>query len=130
MSLVRDYLFTEPIFVGVDTTIAEARRLMEKKNIGAVVIANNDAKPVGIFTERDFLVTVAGEKDLKRTMKEWATGIVIKVNKEATIQKALEKMLDQGIRRLLIVDDSDKAVGFLTMKDLTEALYEEVQELR
>ncbi len=131
MSLVRDYLYTEPVFVDVDTTVAESGKKMVEANIGAVIVKNGDGKPVGIFTERDFLYAVTKDgKPESTTMKEWATGVVISINKEASIEKGLEKMLDKGIRRLLVVDDDDNAVGFLTMKDLTEALYEEVQELR
>jgi len=43
------------------------------------------------------------------------------VNPETEIEDAIQKMLNNNIRRLLILDD-DKLVGVLTQTDLTEFL--------
>ena len=43
------------------------------------------------------------------------------VNPETEIEDAIQKMLNNNIRRLLILDDND-LVGVLTQTDLTEFL--------
>jgi CBS domain-containing protein len=107
-----------------DDTIFAACKLMHKRRIGSVIVTK-DAKPYGIFTERDLLVRVL-QKDIDLEEKlgdhctiPLATALYgIKANDAATI------MADNKIKRLPLLKDG-KLLAIITARDLVEAFYRE-----
>ena len=43
-----------PVTCGVDTNIQDAAKLMREHKVGSIVIVDNDQRPIGIITDRDF----------------------------------------------------------------------------
>ena len=122
MAQIRDIMQKNVITIEHDKTAHDAARLISEKDISFLVIMK-DNTPIGVLTESDFVKRLSA-KDKK------ASGVIISeimsnkfrwVNPETEIEDAIQKMLNNNIRRLLILDD-DKLVGVLTQTDLTEFL--------
>jgi CBS domain-containing protein len=127
MALIKEYAYTKPVFINPEKTVLEAGKIMSEKNIGSVIIIGKDSKPAGIFTERDFLHAVSDN----RSDAELGSyvGKVITINEMAAISKAVEKMVENGIRRLLVVDGSGDAQGIITARDILNAVYDDLIEI-
>ena len=62
-----------------ENNVREALILMSQKNIGAIIILENDNKPIGIFSERDYArkVILKGKKSQFSLEHYWSNMISI-----------------------------------------------------
>lgn len=116
---VKEIMTRDVITAGVSSTIFEVMELMAAKNVGAVIVAD-DQVPVGIFTEQDVLKRVVNRKlDSKKTgIKRVTTTPIQVVSQETHIIKALEKMYKEGFRHLLVRGEKQAMVGIISMRDI------------
>ena len=61
MAYTARLLIHEVVTIQPSSTVAEAARLLKASNIGAVIVSEGGAKPLGIFTERDLCRRVVAE---------------------------------------------------------------------
>ncbi len=122
MAQIRDIMQKNVITIEHDKTAHDAARLISEKDISFLVIMK-DNTPIGVLTESDFVKRLSA-KDKKASdviISEIMSNKFRWVNPETEIEDAIQKMLNNNIRRLIILDD-DKLVGVLTQTDLTEFL--------
>ena len=122
MAQIRDIMQKNVITIEHDKTAHDAACLISEKDISFLVIMKDDV-PIGVLTESDFVKRLSA-KDKKASeviISEIMSNKFRWVNPETEIEDAIQKMLNNNIRRLLILDD-DKLVGVLTQTDLTEFL--------
>jgi CBS domain-containing protein len=100
-------------------TVGEAIRTMLESDIGAVLIVNEQAKLVGIFSERDLLAKVAGfDPDFaKRPLSEFMTANPETVQPTDTLAFALHKMDIGGYRHLPVLKDGHP-LGMISVRDM------------
>ncbi len=132
--LVRDVMSSPVITVDEDATAVCVAELMEKHELGCIVVVNKEGKPIGIITERD-LVTRVLAKNLKPDAvkaKDVMTTPLITIEPDETINEAARKMSRLNIRRLGVVYKGE-LVGLISSKDilavmpeLIETIYEKV----
>src|SRR5437899_238874 len=93
-----------PLLVPPETTVVEAIELMKQKRYGCIFVTDG-GKLIGIFTERDVLLKVAGSNRDLRTMKvrEVMTANPETLTEQDTVAYALNKMSIGGYRHLPIV---------------------------
>lgn len=104
------------------TTIIEAAKLMDKKEIGSILIEEN-GKVAGMMTERDILrkVVAAGKKCEETTVKDIMNSPLITIDSNSSLEEASDLMASHHIRRL-IVTEKDKIIGIVTARNLAEML--------
>ena len=122
MAQIRDIMQKNVITIEHDKTAHDAACLISEKDISFLVIMKDDI-PIGVLTESDFVKRLSA-RDKKASdviISEIMSNKFRWVNPETEIEDAIQKMLNNNIRRLLILDD-DKLVGVLTQTDLTEFL--------
>ncbi len=130
--LVKDVMTSPVVTVSEGETAEKAAELMEKDDIGCVVVTTANEKPIGIITERD-LVTRIVAKDLqpsKKKAKEIMSAPLITINADKTISEAARIMSLLNVRRLGVMHRGSLA-GMLTSKDVlavTPELIEIIQE--
>jgi len=115
---VKDIMVKEVITVNPDTKVRDAVELMDKNEIGCLVVMRK-GKPVGIMTERDVMKKIVCQcKNPERIRVSEimsAPLIVAKVNMDWG--EAAMLMLNRKIKKLPIVD-SEKLVGLVTLTDI------------
>jgi len=119
---IRDIMQKNVITIEHDKTAHEAACLISEKDISFLVIMKDNV-PIGVLTESDFVkrLSARDKKASEVIISEIMSNKFRWVNPETEIEDAIQKMLNNNIRRLLILDD-DKLVGVLTQTDLTEFL--------
>jgi CBS domain-containing protein len=97
-------------------------RLMDDNDIGSVVIVKRQDKeqiPVGIVTERDIVRTLRRKAgDLKEPLSTFMSKPIITIHSNSSAREAMKLMYSNHIRRIVVVDPSDRMVGILTEKDI------------
>jgi CBS domain-containing protein len=116
---VRDLMSKDPIKVPTTAPIAEAARRMRAANVGAIVVEEN-GRPVGIVTDRDIAVrAVADGRDLAKTpVSEIASKVLITCSPDDELDQAIQVMRDRAIRRVVVMDTKNQAVGICSLGDL------------
>ena len=109
----------------VSSTVYEVMELMAEKNVGRVVITDNQA-PVGFFTEHDVLKRVMNKKlDPKKTsIKRLMTSPIRAVGQETRIIEALGMMYQSKFRHLLVREEKGAIVGMVSMRRILKLAVE------
>jgi CBS domain-containing protein len=103
------------------SNVRDATRLMYEKNIGSLVVYDEDAIQ-GILTERDILRFVNSGGNLDATLAvDLMTKGVITISPTTSIIEAADILIKNNFRRLPVVEDKT-LVGIVTTTDLTYEL--------
>jgi len=122
MGQIRDVMEKKIVTIEKDQTIFQAAQLMKENDISFLVIIEND-KPIGVLSERDFVqkFCTSNKKPDEIKISEIMSYKFRWVEPNTEIEAAVQKMLNNNIRRLLILDDK-KLVGVITQTDLVSYL--------
>ena len=118
-TFVKDVMKTNVISLDSSNTIKDAASKMDEFNVGCVIITK-DNTPVGIITERDFVKRIAAKnKDLSSPLSDVMSSPLTTINSDETVWEAAEKMKQNRIHKLPVLDDN-KVSGIITTTDLVE----------
>ncbi|HVM88441.1 MAG TPA: CBS domain-containing protein [Puia sp.] len=108
------------ITVGPNTTVLEALRIMADKNIGSVMVIEND-NYLGIVTERDYSrkVILKGKSSTDTKVSEIMSDDLPRVNPYDTVDFCMQLMSDKNIRYLPVFDNA-KLIGIVSINDLVK----------
>lgn len=115
--------------------IVDAARRMRTSHVGAlVVIENRNGRhvPIGIVTDRDIVVSVvAGDPEHIHCLlvNDVMSDDLVAAREHESIEAALKKMEEHGVRRLPIVDADGALAGILTLDDMLQYLTAQQSEL-
>ncbi len=111
--------------VSPSANVIDALRLMAEKNIGAVLVMEND-QLVGIFSERDYArkVILAGKSSLNTPVSEIMSTGVITVTKETSLNDCMQIMTDKHFRHLPVIEDN-KVIGVVSIGDIVSRIIRE-----
>jgi CBS domain-containing protein len=113
-----------PITVDASTSLAKAIRQMNAHNIGCLLVTDANDELVGIFTERDVLMRVAGlVEDLSQvTVGDYMTSGPLAVTADLPVAHALYLMSVHGFRHLPLVDEANRPEGIISFRDVIRYL--------
>jgi len=111
-----------------DTIVFDALKVMDEKNVGAVLVLEGD-RMSGIFSERDYARKIAlkGESSKKIAVREVMTSEVISVQPEQSIEECMTLMTSKHIRHLPVVE-KNKLVGLISIGDVVKAIISQHEE--
>ena len=104
--------------ISPSASVFEAIQLMADKNVGAVLVTENN-KLVGIISERDYTrkVVLRGKASKTTAVKEILSSHVIHVSPSHTVEECMRLMTDHHIRHLPVLD-GEKIIGIVSIGDL------------
>ena len=126
MGQIRDIMEKNVITIEKDNTAQDAAKIIAEKDISFLVVMNNGL-PEGVLSESDFVrkIAVEGRKSGDVPISEIMSYKFRSVRPTTTIEDAIQKMLNNNIRRLLILEN-DKLVGVITQTDLASYLRDQL----
>ena len=126
MGQIRDIMEKDVITIENDKTAQDAAKIIAEKDISFLVIMN-DGSPQGVLSESDFVRKVAAEDKKASEIKisEIMSYKFRSVGPTTTIEDAIQKMLNNNIRRLLVLENG-KLVGVITQTDLAAYLRDQL----
>jgi CBS domain-containing protein len=111
--------------ISPDALVFEALRLMAEKNVGALLVTE-DEKIVGIISERDYArkIILKGKRSANTLVREIMTHRVISVTADQSIEYCMELMTEKRIRHLPVFT-GEQLLGIISIGDVVKAIISE-----
>lgn len=121
--LARDFMTAQVHTCSADDTLEHATRIMWENDIGCVVVIDTDRHPTGMITDRDIAMAAYTQGvALREGRVATAMSKHIIACSERTPASEVEHLMQAAqIRRIPIVDVSERLVGIATLGDLARA---------
>jgi CBS domain-containing protein len=116
---VKEVMNKNPILVPANTPIRQVAEKMKERQVGTVMVTENDGSLCGIVTDRDVAIrAVAGGLDpQKTTVSKICSAKPKTLSPTDDTEHALELMRSHAIRRIPVVDNG-KPIGIVSLGDL------------
>ncbi|UCF37364.1 MAG: IMP dehydrogenase [Acidobacteriota bacterium] len=112
-------MIVDPIRVGPDTKIRDVLEVMSRYKISGVPVTNSRGKLLGILTNRD--LRFATNLELKASELMTKDNLVT-VHEGIAIEDAKQKLHENRIEKLLVVDERFHLRGLITVKDIMKMI--------
>ncbi|HOX82686.1 MAG TPA: IMP dehydrogenase [Chryseolinea sp.] len=108
-------LILDPVTLSINSTVAEAARIMREFKIGGIPVVDGNGKLLGIITNRDLRF----QKDMNVSVEKIMTkDNLITAPEGITLQQAEGTLKKYKIEKLPIVNKKGKLIGLITFKDI------------
>ncbi len=116
------------VTVDASASVLETVRLMDRRDIGAVVVEERGTM-IGIFSERDLLrrVVATGRDPVETRVGDVMSAPVLAVSAEAETGEAVETMIIRHIRHVPVVDRSGRPLAMLSLRSAMSDRLDELQ---
>jgi len=108
-------IIVDPVTLPPDSPVSLAREVMDQNNVSGVPITLADGKLVGILTRRDLRFLEADDIHISEVMTK--DSLVTAAGK-VTLAEAEKILTAKKVEKLLLVDESYKLTGLITIKDI------------
>jgi CBS domain-containing protein len=117
---VGDIIQRPPVTVPAGTSMLDAAKLLVEHNIGLLVICDgtDNTKLVGVISERDIMKAIVSGRELTSPVDQISTKQVVSVKASSEVAEAAKAMNRHRIRHVIVVNEYDKLVGVVSMRDL------------
>ena len=106
-----------PYSLGTFSKVSDVKREMSARNVGGILIIDDDGKLKGIVTTRDLKFVDNVDTPVTEVMTK-RSKLVVAPWKKTSIEEARKIMQSTRIEKLPLVDSDDKLRGLITAKDI------------
>lgn len=117
---VRDVMTENPACCSPHASIQEAAKLMVDHDCGEIPVVDEQNRPVGVVTDRDICCRAVAEgKDVAQTrVGEVMSKPPVTVTPEDSLGDCCQRMEENQIRRVPVVDKSGSCCGMVAQADI------------
>jgi trk system potassium uptake protein len=122
------YIHTQFVTADENSSVAEAVKILQPKNVEIILVTSSNGKYVGIVTDSDILekVVMKGEDSDLITIKSIMASPIISLPSSSTVRQAIQLMRAHKIKHLPVTDstdnDNEKIIGTVTQQYLAEVI--------
>ena len=126
--LVKDVMSSPVVAINENAPANKVAELMDKNDLGCIIVTSKEGKPLGILTERDLVVRVLSKNVMPDSVKaeEVMTSPLITIEPDETISEVARKMSRLNIRRLGVVYKGT-LIGLVSSKDVLAVMPELIE---
>ena len=111
-------MVVDPITISPDSSLEQALGLMQQNRISGIPVTESNGKLVGILTNRDVRFAENPEQPVRELM---TSENLVKAYNSVDADEAKKLLHKHRIEKLLIVDDNEKCIGLMTVKDIEKS---------
>jgi IMP dehydrogenase len=112
-------MVVNPITMSANQTLSEALELMQRHRISGIPVTGEDGRLAGILTNRDVRFAENPNQPVSELMTR---DNLVTVGPGVTQEEAKRQLHQRRIEKLLVVDDSQRCIGLITVKDIEKAV--------
>lgn len=114
---INDVMTPNPKTVKTSDSIQTAAQIMRDEDTGAVPVVDG-GRVTGMVTDRDIVIRALADGKFTAKISDVVSDDVITVTQEMSTSEAATLMGEHQIRRLPVVDASERLVGIVSLGDL------------
>jgi CBS domain-containing protein len=116
---IQDVMTRDPRCVTPETSAREAAQVMKDEDVGIVPVVEGQ-RLIGVVTDRDLaLRVVADGRDASTTVRDvMSTGKIATCRPDEDLDRVMETMAKEQVRRIPIVDERGSLVGIVAQADV------------
>src|ERR671936_462566 len=120
MTKIAEVMTDRPRAITPETSIREAAHLMEEEDVGSLPVVDEEARLVGIVTDRDIAIRAVGRglEPEGTSVMDIASKEVYALTPDDDLDEALQMMARVQVRRLPIVVRENELVGMVAQADV------------
>ena len=102
-------------------SVSEAARIMRDRDVGIVPVVDDRStnRLAGVITDRDITVRCIAEgRDGSCTVSEVMSSDIITARPDDDVNRIMERMGADQVRRVPVVDDDNRIVGIIAQADI------------
>ena len=122
--IVTDLMARGALCVREDEALSAAIALMARHDLGGLPVRGDAGRVVGVISKTDVLDRVAEGKTLDVAVGESMSAPALTVAETTPIDDALRAMADEGVHRLVVLDETGEPVGIFSPWDVVRAVTE------
>ena len=127
---VSEVMHTPAVTCAPTSTLREVGDLMERRQVGSVVVVDRVGEVAGIVTDRDIVLRgVAKGHSADIPVDGVMTRNVATVDASADVGDAATTMMKRRVRRLPVVDDDGRIHGVIALDDLVRNLGHQTDDM-
>jgi len=107
----RHIIYETPLTLSINDRLQDALNIIHKRSHGAIVIVDEQNKPVGIFTEKDAI-----DKDRFAQITDVMTPSVFSITEGRDLSEMHNELFEKNLRFAPIVDKKGSLIGAVTRK--------------
>ena len=116
---ISDVMTREVATVRPDQTAREAATFMLNSDAGSIPVTEGD-RLIGMITDRDIAVRgVAKGHGPDTPVRDIMTSGIVCARESDSVEDVASKMSEAQVRRLPVIDDSEKLIGIVSLGDLS-----------
>ena len=125
MTLVRDVMTRKAEWIGPETTLQDAAKKMRDKEIGSLLVGEDD-RIIGMVTDRDIACRGVAQNLNPATtpVRKVMTEKIVWCFDDQEVEDAAHLMEGKKVRRLAVMNRKKRMVGFLSVDDLAHRMHE------
>jgi IMP dehydrogenase len=110
------FIIEHPYNVEPDASVEQARALMDRHKVGALIVVDRTGKLIGLVSQRDLMLAPVSMENIRQAMTPRERLITVKP--DVTVEQARELLYQHRIEKLPVLDNDDNLVGLITAHDL------------
>lgn len=118
---IRDVMTPDPVCCQASDPAQEAAKIMREKDVGIVPVVDDDQdrKLVGVVTDRYLcLCLIATAREANTAVQDCMTPKTVCCHPEDSVDRAVDLMEENQVRRIPIVDQDNRIRGIVSMADI------------
>jgi IMP dehydrogenase len=110
------FIIEHPYNVNPEASVEQARTLMDRYKVGALIVVDGTGKLIGLVSQRDLMLAPDSIENIRQAMTPRERLITVKP--DVTVGQARELLYKHRIEKLPVLDKDDNLVGLITSRDL------------
>ncbi len=119
---VEEIMTENPVYATLNESLHDVAQKMNEYDCGSLPVIENkeNKKPIGVITDRDITIrTIAhNQNPMHKIAGEVMTENVITVTPQTSVKDCCNRMENNQIRRIIVVDDTGELTGIVAQADI------------
>ncbi|MEA3354192.1 MAG: diguanylate cyclase, partial [Campylobacterota bacterium] len=107
-----------PVTIYENEAAVNVIKIMQSRDIDAVIVLDNNNEASGIFTTKDFIDILDNQSDLNLPINNFMSSPLITVDVDIKISEAFEFIKEKHFKRIVVSDLNGNIEGLITQNEL------------
>ncbi len=110
------FIIENPYTIQAEATLEQARAMMDRYKVGALIVFDENGKLAGLISQRDLMLAPSSLLTVRQAMTPRER--LITAPPDVTVEQARQLLYQHRIEKLPVLDREGKLVGLITARDL------------